>query len=434
MRWAAKARQDKLEWSILDVEQDEWERRLAALDVAAAANGFPVYRAAPQDSDKASHIELGMWNERSIVAAVVLLVVLGGMAGGLAAYSLWGRAQEGIARMEGDVASVVRLEGVRTRAEQGTSELHESVQGVEFLANAAAATVMVTHTEGSKLYVAPELRFYVQAAKGWQRSEPIAGFWGPTETLDTAHLHFVFGRRDRAVVAAAAPGAEAAYVLLHRATGVDLAPAGLVPIEIVPESFSHTQQLGDGRLRLTSPSLYRIPMQERATLLNRLLRLVLVKQLTAAAAQRSPAKAQWHPLVQALNSWLELTPTIDFAPDDEAAALHRLELRPLHSAWHLTDLQKDMLHYDLFAETAAVYIWVSDGEWQRQRRAAAEQLVDYIASTYGIDILPRLLQGFAQYKDWEELAPAVLGVSAAGLEEGWHSAKSEGDIVPPEVK
>jgi hypothetical protein len=28
--------------------------------------------------------------------------------------------------------------------------------------------------------------------------------------------------------------------------------------------------------------------------------------------------------------------------------------------------------------------------------------------------------------DWEELAPAVLGVSAAELEEGWHAAMREG--------
>jgi hypothetical protein len=40
-------------------------------------------------------------------------------------------------------------------------------------------------------------------------------------------------------------------------------------------------------------------------------------------------------------------------------------------------------------------------------------LIAYIAGTYGIDALPKLLRGFAQYENWEELAPAVLGVSAA---------------------
>lgn len=86
----------------------------------------------------------------------------------------------------------VKLESVHTRAELETIELHESVQAVEFLGNAALATVMVTRTEGSELYVQPEFRFYVQTAKGWQRSAPISDFWGPTETLDTAHLHLAF--------------------------------------------------------------------------------------------------------------------------------------------------------------------------------------------------------------------------------------------------
>jgi hypothetical protein len=49
-----------------------------------------------------------------------------------------------------------------------------------------------------------------------------------------------------------------------------------------------------------------------------------------------------------------------------------------------------------------------------------QQLIDYIAEHYGSDVLPKLLDGFAQYEDWEELASAVRGVSAAGLEEAWH--------------
>jgi hypothetical protein len=58
-----------------------------------------------------------------------------------------------------------------------------------------------------------------------------------------------------------------------------------------------------------------------------------------------------------------------------------------------------------------------------QRAAAAEQLIGFIAATYGIDVLPKLLQGFAQYDDWETLAPAVFGVSAGELEAAWHAAR-----------
>jgi hypothetical protein len=129
--------------------------------------------------------------------------------------------------------------------------------------------------------------------------------------------------------------------------------------------------------------------------------------------------------VQRLGAWLEFSTAIDSAPNDEAAALRRLVVRLPRSSWHLTELQDDMLRYDPAAQGMVVYTLAGEGEQQGQRGAAAEQLIDYIAGTYGIDALGRLLQGFAQYDDWEELAPAVLGVRAAELEEGWHAAMRE---------
>lgn len=421
MRWAAKAGESKLDWSILEVEQEEWERRLAELDVAAA-NGFAVYPPAAAVGSGDRHtavVARGLSVRCMLPFAALLAVSLVGAA--LAGYGVWRTAHAGIVRMEADVANVARLESVRARAEQGTRALQESVEAVEFLDNAALATVMVTRTEGNELYVQPELRFYLQTAKGWQRSNPIARFWGPSETLDTAHLHFVFGRRDQAVVAAAAPGADATYVLLQRATGVDLAPGGRARIEIVPGSLPYTQQLDDGGLRLTSPSLYKVPDKERVAVLGRQLRLALAKQLMAAVAQSSPAKPQWQPLVQALGSWLEFSTAIGFAPNDAAAAIQRLMLRPLRSAWQLADLQGDILRYDPAAQGMVVYTLAGEGEWQRQRAAAAVQLIDYIAKHYGIDVLPRLLQGFTRYEEWAELAPSVLGASAEELERAWHA-------------
>jgi hypothetical protein len=421
MRWAAKAGQEKLEWRILDVEQDEWEQRLADLGVAAAANGFPVYPAAPAaqgvGSLRVPH------KARHILAAGVILVVLGSLAGSLAGYSVWRRAQEGITRLQGDVANAVKVESIQGNSLRRGPAQHESVQAVEFLGSAAQATVLVTYTLGAGgLSVQPGLRFYVQTSKGWQRSDPVAGFWGPTETLDTAHLHFVFGRRDKSAVEDVAPGADASYMLMRRATGAAPGLSDLAPIEIVPGYFPFYAQIGDSRLRLTSPSLYTVPVQERAAVLNRILGIKLADQLMATAAQRSPPKAQWQPLVQAFGTWLKFSTGLGRAPEDDVAATQRLLRFPLREAWHLADLQEDVLRYDPAAQTMVVFTLVSDTERQTQRRAAAELLIGYIAGTYGIDALPELLLGFAQYDDWEELAPAVLGVSAAELEEGWHTA------------
>ncbi len=296
-----------------------------------------------------------------------------------------------------------------------------AVQGVDFLDGAALATVMVTHTmQQGEVIVQPELRFYVQTPKGWQRSEPLAAFWGPTAALDTESLHFVFGSRDRAVVAPMVAGGEALYATLRRATGQELATGGLVAVEIVPGIASSYAHLDEIRIRLTSPSLYRVGDHERGELLGQLLRRALCEQLMAAVAQRTPATAQWQPMVQAFGSWLEYSDAIAFAPSDEAAALRRLEYG-INRLWHLGDLQGDVLRYDPATRSMVAFTLVGDLERQRQRLAAAEQLIDFIARQYGIDMLPKLLQGFAQHEDWEELAPAVLGVSAAELERAWHS-------------
>ncbi len=366
-------------------------------------------------------------NERRSLRAVVILVLLGSLAGAIAGYGVWHGAQAGIARMQGDVANAVTSESLQANSLGQTPARHASVQAVEFLGSAAQATVLVTHTlPTGGLSVQPELRFYVQTPKGWQRSDPIAGFWGAPETLDTAHLHFVYGQRDQSIVEDVAPGAEASYMLLCRATGVAPSPGGLTPIEIVGGYFPFYAQVGDGRIRLTSPSLYTVAVQERASVLQQVVDVALVDQVLAAAAARSPAKTQWQPLVQAFGAWLKANTGRGRTPVDAAAAAGRLLRSPLLATWRLADLQEDVLRYDTAAQTLVVFTLVTDAERQTQRRAAAEQLIGYIAGAYGIDVLPELLQGFAEYEDWEELAPAVLDVSAAELEGGWHAAMRAG--------
>ena len=345
MRFAAKFGANELDWSILDVEQEEWERRLAAPGAATVP---------------------AAWNVRHIASAIAIV----GMLAVLVGYGVWCAAQAGIARMQLDVANAVKLESLHARSEAWAPDQHAPVQvsvhEVEFLDNAAMATVLVTHTLGGEAVLAQELHFYVQTAKGWQRSEPLAAFWGRTETLDTAHLHFVFGSRDQAVVAEVAPSAEALYIVLRRATGVELAAAGRVQIEIVPGFFSPDTQLSNGRIQLTSPSLYRVPTQQRGDMLGHLLRRSLCDQLMAAITKRAALKTQWQPLVQALGVWLAFTEGLPFAPDDDAAALVRLRYG-LRSVWQLDDLLGDILRYDPQSRSMQVFTLISDPEQQKQR-------------------------------------------------------------------
>ncbi len=73
------------------------------------------------------------------------------------------------------------------------------------------------------------------------------------------------------------------------------------------------------------------------------------------------------------------------------------------------------------AEPSGAYQIYEAVYMQGQRWVAAVQMIDFLVGKYGIDVLPRLLQAFGEYEDWETLAPAVLGVSAAELEAAWRA-------------
>ncbi len=426
MRLAAKQVQNQLDWSVLDVEPEEWDRRMVDLGVAAAANGFPFLATAAQtrtdgDEDMGAagnvrRLRIG----RHVVLAGLAVLVLGMLVG----YAVWRTAQAGIVRMQGDVANVVKLETIRTHGKQPELKLHESVQSVAFLGDKAMAAVVVTHTLPSgKALVQEEARFYQQTQMGWQHTEPLAAFWGPAATLDTESLHFVFGDMDHAVVEEIAPAAEALYATLRRATGQGLAEAeGLLTVEIVPGFVAGNAQVEDGRIRLTSPLLYRATPLTGAESLGLLLRRALAGQMLTAARPRTAAKAQWLTMVQAFGSWLAFSDAIQPVATDQLAALRRLRFRA-YSSLPLGALQDGVVRYERTAPSKQIYYQPGTSYEVEQRAAAAEQLIGFIAVTYGIDVLPKLLQGFAQYEDWETLAPAVLGVSAMELEAAWHAAR-----------
>ena len=91
--------------------------------------------------------------------------------------------------------------------------------------------------------------------------------------------------------------------------------------------------------------------------------------------------------------------------------------------WSILDIVQDgVMRYDFMTPSMRADYQPGIQYELEQRVAVAEQLIGYIATTYRIDVLPKLLQGFAEYDDWETLAPAVLGVSVVELEAAWHAA------------
>ena len=430
--------QNHIEWSILDVEEDEWDRRINAIDVAAAANGFPV--AARPGGDHlardgpaiAGYSTSGrwisrIWSWRRLAASAAALLILAVFV----VYNIWRTAQEGLAQIEADVANVVMLENIESRAKLPSKHSAETVESIELLGNAAMVQVVITQTLGSgKVTKLRQPRFYFQTATGWQPSAPVAAFWGPTTLLDTPNLHFIFGARDRAAVEQIAPTAELLYTGLMRATGQKLADDGPLIIEVVRGQYAGGAAYDQGRIQVTSPVFFNTGVSiSSEEIFARLLRGAMCEPMLAAAIEQTPARPQWQPL---LRDGFRCWPLNDIiaAQAPAAAAVFSSTYAPsLPGYMKLNTLLdwtfrrgSDPPQQSATSSQAATYYMPGAGFYYAQEGAlGAAQLFAFVATTYGLDALPRLLRGFGEYDNWETLAPAVFGVSAAELEAAWHS-------------
>ncbi len=100
-------------------------------------------------------------------------------------------------------------------------------------------------------------------------------------------------------------------------------------------------------------------------------------------------------MADGLQSWLTSSPALPLAPPAQRSACLAPAVQYGHGRLD-----------DLYAQ----------GAW-----LAAPSLIDYIVAMHGLDMLPELLRGFGQHEEWETLAPAVLGMSAAELGAGWYT-------------
>lgn len=62
---------------------------------------------------------------------------------------------------------------------------------------------------------------------------------------------------------------------------------------------------------------------------------------------------------------------------------------------------------------------------------ALATVIDYAAATYGSQRLPNLLAALPRQANWQELFPAVFGVSMHRFEQGWHAYLSAQYGIPP---
>jgi len=390
--------QSQLEWSVLEGDEEEWLQRAGSPETAAASNGLPVYRDVPQRRS---------FTRRAVViaAGVLLLVTILG-------FGAWYMAEQGIDRMEQEVANVVKLDTIHSHIERPQLRVQSAIQAVEFLDGNAMVQAMMTRTlpSGQPL-VYLQTQFYTQTPYGWQRAAPMAAFWGPSQELYTPNLHFVFRRADRAAVERLAPELEALYTALRRALVQDLSAANdRLTVEIVPVRVYPDEQFTTGLMRLPSPLLYEWSYgYTAADLLGRLTRHALVAEMMDQTLRTLLIKEQWQPLAGKLRAWLHYTDALPLAP---AAGTNPLPVTPAALAMRLADL---------LGCSRCPDPGIAIGMYGKKELAATQSLFNFIVATYGLDTLPVLLAGFARYDNWDTLSPAVFGVSADELETAWHA-------------
>lgn len=391
--------QNQLEWSVLDVDEEEWQQRSGSPEPAAAANGFPVHEAVPQ--------KRCFTRGAAVAAAAVLLLVA------ILGFGAWYKAEQGLNRMEQEVANVIKMDTIQAHSEQHGQREQTTVQGVEFLDGKAMVRAVVTHTlPTGRESVVLQTQFYSQTPRGWQRTVPVVAFWGSAQELDTPNLHFVFRQADRAAVEQLAHKLDALYTVLRSALGQNSSGAdGGLTVEVLPTHVPPKERFTAGRLKLTSPLLNAVAFGDTAAdQLGRQARQILVAEMMDQTLGALPIKDQWQPLVDKLRTWLHYSDMLPLAPPPNTNPLPVIT-GPVYSL-RLTNL----LGCSPCADSD-----LAIGAYGKKDSAAIMSLFDFIAVTYGLDVLPALLAGFGRYDDWDTLAPAVFGCSAGELETAWRA-------------
>lgn len=385
-------------------EEEEWQQHTHEPDTAAAANGFPLCQG--------GHPQRSFTRRAALAASVVLLVVA------ILGAGAWYKAEQGLNRMGQDVANVIKLDAIQAHARRPEQREQRAVASVKFQDGHAMVQTVITRTLPSgDAIVLLQTQFYAQTPHGWQRTAPVAAFWGQAQELDTPDLHFVFRSEDRAAVEQLAPQLEALYTALGHALGHDLAGANdRLTVEIVPERVAPNKRFTAGSMRLMSPLLDDLNTGDAAAEpLGRRTRHTLVAQMMDKSLQARPIKEQWQPLADMLRTWLHYSDALPLAENTGT--------NPLPSVPHADSLRLA----DLLGCSPCSDPDIANGIYGKRESAASMNLFDFIVATYGLDTLPALLAGFGRYADWDTLSPAVFGVSADALDAAWHAGMTPAD-------
>ncbi|MEZ4863689.1 MAG: hypothetical protein R3C14_20375 [Caldilineaceae bacterium] len=232
--------------------------------------------------------------------------------------------------------------------------------------------------------------------------------------FETDYLRFETSVRTAAVVQAIAQPIDATYQQFYRDFGVPL-PAATDKLNIVVDTAVNlTDPIMDDNI-LIVPLPYAAAEQFDLTLADALtneLMIRLSQRVLDKALQGRNIKPQWRAMTLALKTYLQLNYGYNKAWQLEPVFLHnrhqgQTRLLALVQSTPYIYMTYDPADSSPYIKPAVV--------------ATADPLIEYIVKRYGYTTVPNLLSAFEVYESWEPLAPAVFGISAAELEEQWHT-------------
>jgi hypothetical protein len=369
---------------------------------------------------------------RRLLRDLAILVLVVAM---IAAFAMWRNYQENLARIRGDIQATVNDEAwawhqteegligdlVDPQASsewlRGYSEVQArlrrwagdaatrpvvEVRRVEPRAEVALVEVLVTEPDVPWM-TAPyrESRFYRLDEERWLRTSPDAAFWGDARSLDTEHFHFAFQERDAATVTAVAGEIDALYGALREAVGLGAPEAGeMLTVTVEPRLDITYWRFEHDQLAVPSPEL--LPVPEESSYEVRL-RESLVYPLTQRVIRER---------MRDIRAW------VNWGVIQEGAVFWLMwEHRTIPSAWRYRQVEELKARLAQEPSLRLNDLILPGARWVHIM--AAETVVAYAVSTYGVERLPALLEGFEEHLTWKTLAPEVYGVSAEEFELGW---------------
>lgn len=412
-----------------------------------------------------------------------LLLVLVLLSGGLL---LWQRAQSGLAEMQREIEKAALREADAQRQHnprlaaalldpaanpewrQGivdglmadsSAPAAPVVEEMEWVDGVALVRLSITDTDLPQ--TSRSVRFYRESGAGWQRTQPVASFWGAAENWEGEHFSVRFQQRDREAVLAAAPQVETVYLALRRDLGLPLLPTRRVMV-VRPDDRPVEFDFPTGELRHPSPQLLELPagISDESALF-RSLTLYLINELVRESFDRYAYGQAWmwsNLTESGLRNWLQLqsgvldtglavlvpwlletdptaaaqlpagvaeecqlmaglgvrmlmlpcTPEIQKARPNRASALELVRLTTTYDFDFTNDANA--------AGTPSGPMW---REETRQEIVAATTIFLYAGETYGVEQLPAFLKALGDHRGWTGVLPAAYGVSVAEFEAGW---------------